>query len=231
MKTFIKSLGLAAMLSLALLAGPARAQDEQNTDNTPPPQNSDATAPPSDQSNVVPNDNTAPQSGDNNVSFQTFYDQLAGQGTWIQTDKYGYVFQPTESDPNWRPYTYGHWVNTDAGMTWDSDEPFGWATYHYGRWANLDGYGWVWVPGYTWAPAWVSWRQGDDDVGWAPLPMASMWALASSASISATTATWPTASDPVAITSARLRSSVTAIAGGTSAITAITSASSAIPGM
>jgi len=107
---------------------------------------------------------------DSSVCFQSFYDQLASQGTWIQTDKYGYVFQPTESDPNWRPYTYGHWVDTDAGMTWVSDEPFGWATYHYGRWVNLDGYGWVWVPGYTWAPAWVGWREGDDDVGWAPLP-------------------------------------------------------------
>ena len=107
---------------------------------------------------------------DSGVSFQTFYDQLASQGQWIQTDQYGYVFQPTESDPNWRPYTYGHWVNTDQGMTWVSDEPFGWATDHYGRWTNLDGYGWVWVPGYTWAPAWVSWRENADDVGWAPLP-------------------------------------------------------------
>jgi hypothetical protein len=107
---------------------------------------------------------------DSSVSFQTFYDQLASQGTWVQTDNYGYVFQPTENDPNWRPYTYGHWVDTDEGMAWVSDEPFGWATYHYGRWVNLDGYGWVWVPGYTWAPAWVSWRDGDDYVGWAPLP-------------------------------------------------------------
>src|ERR1700761_3860285 len=106
----------------------------------------------------------------NGVSFQTFYDQLANQGTWIQSKDYGYVWQPTETDPNWRPYTYGHWVNTDQGMTWDSDEQFGWATYHYGRWVNLDGTGWVWVPGYTWAPAWVSWRQDQDDVGWAPLP-------------------------------------------------------------
>ena len=113
-------------------------------------------------------DNTA--NADSAVSFQTFYDQLSSQGSWIQTDKYGYVFQPTESDPNWRPYTYGHWVNTDAGMTWVSDDSFGWATDHYGRWVNLDNYGWVWVPGYTWAPAWVSWRQGDDEVGWAPLP-------------------------------------------------------------
>jgi hypothetical protein len=112
----------------------------------------------------------ATNSADSSVSFQTFYNQLASQGTWIQSDAYGYVWQPAESDPNWRPYMYGHWVNTDAGMTWVSDETFGWATYHYGRWANLDGYGWVWVPGYTWAPAWVSWRDGDDEVGWAPLP-------------------------------------------------------------
>jgi hypothetical protein len=112
---------------------------------------------------------TAPAAG-NNVSFQTFYDQLANQGTWINTDKYGYAFQPRETDPNWRPYTYGHWVNTDAGLTWASDEPFGWATYHYGRWVNLVGQGWVWVPGTTWGPAWVSWREGGDDVGWAPLP-------------------------------------------------------------
>jgi len=139
MKTFLKTLGLAAALTFALCAGQVRAQDD-----------------------------TA--QADNGISFQTFYNQLASQGTWIQTDQYGYVFQPTENDPNWRPYTYGHWVNTDQGMTWVSDEPFGWATYHYGRWVNLDGYGWVWVPGYTWAPAWVSWRDGDDDVGWAPLP-------------------------------------------------------------
>jgi len=49
-------------------------------------------------------------------------------------------------------------------------EPWGWATYHYGRWVNLDGTGWCWVPGYTWAPAWVSWRYGDGYCGWAPLP-------------------------------------------------------------
>jgi hypothetical protein len=30
-------------------------------------------------------------------------------------------------------------------------------------------YGWMWVPGYEWAPAWVSWRRNDDYYGWAPL--------------------------------------------------------------
>lgn len=161
MKTFFKTLGLSATLALVLFAGQLRAQDDAV--QAPPDNNNNNNAPTA----------SAPANGaqdDSSVSFQTFYDQLAGEGSWIQTDKYGYVFQPTESDPNWRPYTYGHWVNTDAGMTWVSDEPFGWATYHYGRWVNLDSYGWVWVPGYTWAPAWVSWRQGDDDVGWAPLP-------------------------------------------------------------
>jgi hypothetical protein len=108
--------------------------------------------------------------GEQDVSFQAFYDQLGDQGTWIQTDNYGYVFQPNVSDPNWAPYTDGHWVSTDQGWTWVSNEPWGWATYHYGRWANIDGTGWVWVPGYRWAPAWVSWRYGGGYCGWAPLP-------------------------------------------------------------
>ncbi len=71
---------------------------------------------------------------------------------------------------DWRPYTNGRWVYTDAGWTWISDEQFGWATYHYGRWIRLRSVGWVWVPGEQWAPAWVSWRKGNDYVGWAPLP-------------------------------------------------------------
>jgi hypothetical protein len=110
------------------------------------------------------------QGDDQSASFQTFYDQLSSQGNWVQTDDYGYVWQPQESDPDWAPYTEGHWVYTDDGWTWVSDEDFGWATYHYGRWANIEGTGWVWVPGYRWAPAWVSWRYGGGYAGWAPLP-------------------------------------------------------------
>jgi len=112
---------------------------------------------------------------DQDVSFQTFYDQLADQGNWIQTDDYGYVFQPNVSDPDWAPYTNGSWDDSPAGFYWDSDEPWGWATYHYGRWANIRGTGWVWVPGYRWAPAWVSWRYGDDYCGWAPLPPETLY--------------------------------------------------------
>ena len=90
----------------------------------------------------------------------------------METGDYGYVFQPRQAahSRDWRPYTNGHWVYTDAGWTWISDEQFGWATYHYGRWIRLRSVGWVWVPGEQWAPAWVSWRKGNDYVGWAPLP-------------------------------------------------------------
>jgi hypothetical protein len=141
-----------AIMILAILSSASvlRAQD------TPPP-------PPDDQSQ-------GDQSDDQGASFQTFYDQLGDQGTWVQTDNYGYAFQPNVTDPNWAPYSDGHWVYADVGWTWVSDEPWGWATYHYGRWINIDGTGWVWVPGYRWAPAWVSWRYGGGYCGWAPLP-------------------------------------------------------------
>jgi uncharacterized protein DUF6600 len=105
-------------------------------------------------------------------SYDLFYRKLEPYGEWIETDRYGYVWRPRseQSDSRWRPYADGHWVDTDYGWTWVSEEPFGWATYHYGRWARLAGIGWVWVPGEEWAPAWVSWRYGDDYVGWAALP-------------------------------------------------------------
>ncbi|MEP7248960.1 MAG: DUF6600 domain-containing protein [Spartobacteria bacterium] len=109
---------------------------------------------------------------DTDVSLNFFYDNLSDQGSWLEVGDYGYVYQPNVAvdSSDWRPYSDGYWAYTDAGWTWVSYEDFGWATYHYGRWANLDSYGWVWVPGYEWGPAWVSWRTGGDYVGWAPLP-------------------------------------------------------------
>jgi hypothetical protein len=110
---------------------------------------------------------------DLNDSYDVFYDQLSADGHWIFAENYGYVFQPNvaEKNPDWRPYTNGHWEATDRGWYWDTEEPFGWATYHYGRWTNIDGTGWVWTPGIDWSPAWVSWRISDNGfVGWAPLP-------------------------------------------------------------
>jgi hypothetical protein len=105
------------------------------------------------------------------AAVDAFYDDLAPYGEWVDVAQYGTVWTPYDVPPDWRPYTAGHWVYTDEyGWTWDSDYEWGWAPFHYGRWVFDDDYGWVWVPGTRWAPAWVAWREGDDYVGWAPLP-------------------------------------------------------------
>jgi len=116
----------------------------------------------------------APGQENEEVSFQLFYDSLAPYGDWVDVDGYGYCWQPRVKS-NWRPYSDGRWAYTEAGWTWVSNEDFGWATYHYGRWTQLRNRGWVWVPGYEWAPAWVSWRTNDEYVGWAPLPPEAVW--------------------------------------------------------
>jgi len=101
-----------------------------------------------------------------------FYDELSPYGDWVLTRAYGWAWFPRDVRPYWRPYLEGRWVNTDYGWTWASYEPFGWATYHYGRWAWDNRFGWLWVPGTIWGPAWVSWQYGGGYVGWAPLPPA-----------------------------------------------------------
>lgn len=108
------------------------------------------------------------------IEEDTFYNDLEPYGDWVELPDYGWSFSPTV-DSDWRPYTRGQWENTDAGWYWDSDEDFGWATYHYGRWVDDRQYGWVWIPGDEWAPAWVSWRQGSGYTGWAPLPPRAVW--------------------------------------------------------
>ncbi len=99
-----------------------------------------------------------------------FYDELSPYGDWVMSRAYGWAWFPRNVHPYWRPYRDGRWVNTDYGWTWASNEPFGWATYHYGRWAWDQRFGWLWVPGTIWGPAWVSWQYGGGYVGWAPLP-------------------------------------------------------------
>ena len=104
------------------------------------------------------------------VDQSVFYGELSPYGRWIQRGSYGWVWEPTRVAVGWRPYTQGHWVNTDYGWTWISEEPWGWATYHYGRWLADQEYGWLWVPGNEWGPAWVSFQEGGGYLGWAPLP-------------------------------------------------------------
>jgi len=111
---------------------------------------------------------------DSDITFQDFYDALSPDGDWVELDDYGYCWRPFVDD-HWRPYTDGQWVYTEAGYTWFSNEPWGWAVYHYGRWTKVTNWGWVWVPGYEWGPAWVSWRTNDDYIGWAALPPEAVW--------------------------------------------------------
>ena len=97
-----------------------------------------------------------------------FYTPLADAGTWVDVGAYGRCWRPTHVAVAWRPYCEGSWVYTDCGWYWASDEPWAWACYHYGEWFEEPSLGWVWVPGVTWAPAWVDWRAGGGYVGWAP---------------------------------------------------------------
>ncbi|HSS48775.1 MAG TPA: DUF6600 domain-containing protein [Thermoanaerobaculia bacterium] len=108
--------------------------------------------------------------GHASVDVGFFYDDLASYGNWVERPNYGWAWRPRAVASSWRPYQAGHWVWTDDGWTWISNEPYGWATYHYGRWYDDPDYGWEWIPGNEWAPAWVAWQESNDYLGWAPLP-------------------------------------------------------------
>jgi hypothetical protein len=103
-------------------------------------------------------------------SIDDFHESLAAYGQWAPHPRWGEVWIPVNVPDDWAPYRYGHWVYTEEwGWYWVSDEDFGWITYHYGRWFPDPNLGWVWIPGAEWSPAWVSWRRGDEAVGWAPM--------------------------------------------------------------
>ena len=104
------------------------------------------------------------------VTMQTFYDELAPYGEWIDTREHGFIWRPFGIHAGWRPYLHnGRWVSTQFGWTWVSDYVWGWAPFHYGRW-RLDPFlGWVWHPGRVWGPAWVEWRFWNGHYCWAPL--------------------------------------------------------------
>ncbi len=118
-----------------------------------------------------PDPNYQPPPPDAAVVYQN---DLQPYGRWISYDRYGRCWAPNYVPNGWRPYTVGHWVYADDGSCcWVSEGPerdWGGIVYHYGQWAFTPDYGWIWVPGTTWAPAWVAWREGGGYCGWAPLP-------------------------------------------------------------
>jgi hypothetical protein len=104
------------------------------------------------------------------VSISFFHSSLAPYGDWVDVSSYGRCWRPRHVAVGWQPYLYGEWMYTDAGWTWNASDPWGGDPYHYGTWVYSARYGWVWIPGTVWAPAWVTWRITDDYCGWAPVP-------------------------------------------------------------
>jgi hypothetical protein len=89
-------------------------------------------------------------------------------GSWQYEASYGYVWYPRVS-VGWRPYYNGRWVTLRPyGWTWVGADPWAWPTHHYGRWGISAGV-WFWIPGRSWAPAWVSWAYAPGYVSWCPL--------------------------------------------------------------
>lgn len=103
------------------------------------------------------------------VSFQVFYDALSPYGRWVNYPSYGFVWIPV-GYADFYPYaSAGYWAYADVGWTWVSHYPWGWAPFHYGKWFYDGMYGWIWIPGTEWGPAWVVWINAPGYYGWAPI--------------------------------------------------------------
>ena len=111
------------------------------------------------------------------------YEDLDGQGEWIDEPSYGHVWRPSYVAADWAPYRYGRWAWVAPwGWTWIDDARWGFAPFHYGRWAFVS-HRWCWVPGPRhirpyYAPALVGWIGGPSlsvsvsfghGIGWFPL--------------------------------------------------------------
>ncbi|MCX7003555.1 MAG: hypothetical protein NTV22_09825 [bacterium] len=103
------------------------------------------------------------------LNFDTCYNELGPYGTWYESSEFGWVWTPGGVAAGWGPYVNGNWACTSSGWMWQSSYPWGWMCYNYGRWARHPSLGWCWVPGYEWAPSWVTWYTYGNYVGWAPM--------------------------------------------------------------
>ncbi|HOE14290.1 MAG TPA: hypothetical protein PLX40_05230 [Candidatus Saccharicenans sp.] len=113
---------------------------------------------------------SAPDSGYLPSEIREYETELSSYGRWVYERPYGYVWVPSVTVTDWRPYLVGHWTwYPRIGWTWISAEPWGWAVYHYGRWHWRLGLGWYWIPTVHWGPAWVHWYYDANYVAWCPL--------------------------------------------------------------
>ncbi len=170
-KKFSSIIGILIAGAIAVSCSAPRYASAQSDDNgynnsQQPPADQQNQQPQDDQGNATTDQNGQYDQSQGDVDFDTFYDDLSPYGTWDNDPSYGQVWICNE--PGFVPYySGGNWAYTDAGWAWNSSYDWGWAPFHYGRWAYNNR--WMWVPGYQWAPAWVSWRSGGGYYGWAPL--------------------------------------------------------------
>jgi hypothetical protein len=101
-------------------------------------------------------------------NLQTYSTDLDQSGTWQYDASYGNVWYPTVG-ADWRPYYDGYWATVPTyGWTWIGYNRWAWPTHHYGRWGFARSR-WFWIPGSTFAAAWVSWGTAPGYVSWCPL--------------------------------------------------------------
>jgi len=102
-------------------------------------------------------------------------------GEWVWDGLCGYVWRPHYNDRypwgNWTPYYYGQWREVNGQLFWVPEEPWGWVPYHLGLWIWNKKYGWVWMPGSAFAPAWVAWDFYFGGLCWRPLSMMDWYYL------------------------------------------------------
>ncbi len=146
-------------------------QDGPPPDGAPPGPPDGTTGGPDDGSGYADADPSA---------LSDFRSALEPYGNWVDDPTYGTVWVPSPGvvGEGFAPYvSAGHWAYDDD-YVWVSDYDWGWAPFHYGRWVYAGPMGWEWIPGRTYAGAWVAWRYGVGDwgyVGWAPLGPTWCW--------------------------------------------------------
>jgi hypothetical protein len=108
-------------------------------------------------------------------------------GEWIWDDLYGYVWRTDFNDyypgGTWQPYYFGQWREVNGKLFWVPVESWGWVPYHLGLWVWNKNRGWLWIPGSSFSPAWVSWSIFGEYCSWRPWSF-SDWYLTGSRRIS-----------------------------------------------
>ncbi|MBS2021848.1 MAG: hypothetical protein JST92_05520, partial [Deltaproteobacteria bacterium] len=145
----------------ALAAGPSSSEDADDEDEGEDGDDDD------DDEAVPPPASALPPAKD--LDQASAEQQLDGYGRWVDTPEYGRVWVPANVGEDWQPYTDGTWAYTSYGWSFVAGVPWGGVTFHYGRWGYSDVWGWYWIPGFVWAPAWVSWRWAPGYICWSPL--------------------------------------------------------------